>query len=144
MNNYFNKQTKLFIIWQNKTKTLMITCINHWDFNDCFDFNKVAVCKTQTIMSFKLLCYSTKFWVEECFLPSQLLCPSSYPALQLHFPMGTSHSPSALQCILGGMSVSTSELFTHDPLTSTRVEKAASATVSGNTAKFCTVDKQRL
>ena len=51
--------------------------------------------------------------------------------------MGTSHSPSVLQYILGGSS--SLELLTQEPLTSTR-DWESMGTVSGNIAKFFTVN----
>lgn len=54
-------------------------------------------------------------------LPLHLPSLSSKPGLQRHFPTGTNHSPSALQCIWGGLSTSTRACSTHVPFTSTNV-----------------------
>lgn len=63
---------------------------------------------------------------------------SSYPTLQTHFPKGTSQSPSAPQNSLG---VSLSSAWSiHAPLTSTSEEESTRGTVSGNEARFLSVN----
>lgn len=71
-------------------------------------------------------------------LPWQVLFFSSYPALHKHFPMGTSHSPSALQCIFGASSVT--EWLTQTPDTSSSCEESAPVMVSGKRARLRTTD----
>lgn len=75
-------------------------------------------------------------------LPTQESLCSSNPAEHTHLPMGTSHSPSALQYILG---VSRSSAWsTHRPLTSTRDDESAPVTTSVNTARLRLTPAQRL
>ena len=78
------------------------------------------------------------------WIPSQMSPRSWNPALQLHRPTGTSHSPSAPQCMRGGLPGSPSECATHVPVTSTSVEKALSAAVAGNAARPRTVARHCL
>lgn len=67
---------------------------------------------------------------------------SSYPGLQRHPPIGTNHSPSAPQYILG--SSFSSDWLTQDPLTSTNEDVSAPVTVSGKVARLRMVSGQVL
>lgn len=75
-------------------------------------------------------------WLKSEGLLWQALLLSSYPGLQRHFPIGTSHSPSVLQYIRGGSS--SLEWLTQEPLTSTS-DWESMGTVSGKEARFLTV-----
>lgn len=113
-----------------------------WKFWIVHCMENILYQRSHQVKPTKSNCYTPHSRSVQADLPTQESLCSSNPAEHTHLPMGTSHSPSALQYILG---VSLSSAWsTHWPLTSTNEDESAPVTTSVKTARLRLTPTQRL